>query len=329
MASVYDLVSRDAQQALNEFSTAFDAALAVADPDTWARRYGLVNSSRAIRTTYPLSISAAGYVERKGDDKMRKLYERSLSMKMKEWVDGIQEKRIIIEAPDFVGWMKEPANIAREGARQPQILVASVLEDNGYLDLYRQELPGGSVASAIRLFANNHPVNIFDSAFGTFDNMHTITGGFTSANVSAIKQRFRAKKGPNGKSMNLEFNTLLIPAALEEQARDFFEADVIATALKNVAGTENVAAVANRNRYKGTVTPVVCPELTSDTIVYPLDANSLAYPWILQDGGAPEEIRFDTNSDYYKQTGLIGVKYVLQMGAAAALPHAIEQITLS
>src|SRR6187455_2532562 len=101
MASPYDLVSRDAQLALTEFSSEFDAALALGEVDQWAKSFALVNSSRAIRTTYPIPVSAAGYVLRQGDDKMRSLFEKSISMSPVEWVDGVAELARIIEAPDF------------------------------------------------------------------------------------------------------------------------------------------------------------------------------------------------------------------------------------
>mgnify|MGYP001559041765 CR=1 FL=1 len=50
MATPFNLVSRDAQLALTEFSSEFDAALVLADPNPWSKQFGLTNSSRAIRT---------------------------------------------------------------------------------------------------------------------------------------------------------------------------------------------------------------------------------------------------------------------------------------
>ena len=41
----------------------------------------------------------------------------------------------IIEAPDFIGWAKEPAAIALESRRQPNELVATLLEANANIDL--------------------------------------------------------------------------------------------------------------------------------------------------------------------------------------------------
>ena len=328
MATLYNLVSRDAQVALTEFSEQFDAALVTGEILQWATQYGLPNTSNAIQTTYPLPVDAAGYKERKGDDKMRELFERSMSIKPKEWQDGVVILAKQAEAPDFVGWVGAPARMAKEALRQPNKLVAAMLEANPYLDLYRSEHAGGSVASTIRLFADNHPVNIFDSSFGTFGNAHTITG-INATSIGACKTRFRQKKGPNGEPLGLRFTHLLVPAALEEIANDFFQSDNLVLAIENQAGTENVGGTWTNNRHKGTIQVVVCDELTDATKVYALDGSSGAFPWIVQTTGAPELIEYTKQDQLYKDTGKIGVKYVLTMGVAAALPHAIECLTIS
>ena len=318
MGSTINYVSRDAAAYLTEFSTQFDAALALGEVEPWARTYGLTNSSKAIKTTYPLPVSAAGYVERKGDDKLRALFEKSLSMSPKEWVDGVAELARIIEAPDFIGWASEPARIAKEAQRQPNVLVAALLAANPTL-----EFDGKA------LFAADHPINVFDPAGASFDNDHTYAAGIDATFVSETKARFRKKKGPNGQPMGLRFTHLLLPSAMEEEAKDFFESDILVQAVRNLAATENVAAANVQNRHKGTITLVICDELSSDTIGYALDGSSGALPWIVQDGGSPEEIRYDKDSELYKNTGKVGVKYVLTMAAAAALPHAIERITFA
>lgn len=327
MAKLYSQVSRDAQIALNEFSSEFDSVFTVPDSDPWAERCGLVNSSSAIRTTYPIPIDAAGYKLRQGDDVMRRLMERSLSMSPVEWVDGVQELATIVEAPDFIGWGGAPARMATEARRLPNSLVAAMLAANPFLDLYRVERPGGSVASTLHLFDANHPVNIFDTTKGVFTNIATATKigvDFTKA----TKLRFRKRKAPNGKAGGYRFTHLLVPAALEEEAKEFYESDNIALALTNKAGTENVGGVPTNNRHKGTVEVIVCDELEEDNVVYPLDLRKGAYPWIIQNAGGPEEILYTKQDALYKDKGMIGIKYVLKMAVAAALPHAIEKVTI-
>jgi hypothetical protein len=313
MASPYDLVSRDAQLALTEFSTEFDGALALGDVDTWAKTFGLVNSSRAIRTTYPIPVSAAGYVLRQGDDKMRSLFEKSLSMSPVEWVDGVAELARIIEAPDFIGWAGEPARIALEAQRQPNALVAAMLEANPTLEF-----------DSKALFASDHPVNLFDTGYSTFDN-DLAASAFDDTMMIAILEYFRGIKGPNGKPMGRRATDFLVPASLEHTAKKFLESDLMYNAtLAGGIGTQ----LTSNNIYKGAVNLVVCDELTTAGVFYVVDKGG-PKPWIVQDSGAPEEIQYTKDDELYKNTGKIGIKYVLTMAVAAALPHSIARVTIS
>lgn len=320
MADPFLQVSSDAQRALEEFNTQFLSALASAPADQWATSYGLYNTSTKIKTTYPLSISAAGYVEAVGDFQMRDMYTRSISMKLREWTDGVAIKATILEAPDFIDWNGEPARIAIEGARLPNRLVASLLAANANLNLYRDEEL--NVDLGIPLFSSSHPVNIFESQYGTFDNDHTFD--FTTGELTAMLQRWRQKPGPNGKPAGRRMTDWLVPAALEERTKLFLQSDLMYNAMLAVGDNTNIVS---RNIYQGAVNMIVCDELEDDDIIYAIDRNG-PKPWIVQLGGAPEQIVFDKNSDFYKQTFKVGTKYLLKANAGAALPHAIERLTI-
>jgi hypothetical protein len=319
MAKPYDLVSVDAKTALTEFSTEVDAALAAGAADQWSKRFGISKTSRAIKTTYPLPVSTAGYKLRSGDDQMRMLYSKSVSITPEEWYDGGKEKAHIVEAPDFTGWASEPTRIANEANRLPNLRVASIIDANAALEF-----------DGLALFHNSHPINVFDPGGATFDNEQTTTFAdiASGAFLRLAKQRFRERLAPNGKSMGLRLTDIIAPAALEEYIRDLLENDLLIQAVTNQAGTENVGGAAGSNRHKGTVNLVVADELLQDDELILIDRNGPP-PWILQDGGAPEEIVYDKDSDLYKDTGIIGVKYVLLSGAVGALPHAIERVTVS
>ena len=351
MPSIYHDVPRDVQLALTDFSTAFDAAFALGDVDQWAAQLGVVNISDAIRTTYPIPISSAGYKLRDGDDKLRRLYERSMSMSPVEWYDGVQELARVIESDkgDFIGWGNAPAEMAAEAVRFPNVLVADVLASNPLLDFYRIEHPGGSVASTINLFHASHPVNVLDSGYGTFDNDwadgDTVQGETVPDEINAVlvrqcRRHFRSINGPNGRPLGLRFGGFLVPAAQEEAALDAFARDAVIEALQNVAGSENVAAAAMPNRHFGTQI-LVADELTGDLPSGASGDGDTIYafatkqggmappPWVVQRRSAPEEIRYDKTDAKYKDTGFVGVKEVIEMAAAAALPHAIVRINLS
>lgn len=328
MAKLVNLVSRDAARALEEFSEDFDGILAAADPaDQWAKSLGLSNSSTAIQTTYPIPIDAAGYKLRSGDDQLRELFERSITMSPVEWYDGVQILARVAEAPDFVGWGNAPQRIAREYNRLPNRLVAAMLHANPLLDLYTQKLPGGNEASTIRLFAENHPVNILGTVAGVFSNTGLTSAKIDAALLEVIKTKFRKRLAPNGKPMGLRVSHLLVPAALEEQAKGFLESDNLVIAVQNAGGTI-VGGVPTNNRHKGSIQLVVGDELEDDDLIYFLDLPSGCSSWIVQDTGSPEEIRYDKDSAKYKDSGYIGVKYVTAQAAAAALPHAIECVQI-
>jgi hypothetical protein len=351
MASIYHDMPRDAQLALTEFSTEFDKAFALGDIEQWAGMIGVIHISDSIRTTFPMPISAAGYKRREGDDKLRALYERSLSMVPESWYDGVEALAKVIESGggEFIGWGNEPANMAMEALRHTNVLVADMLANNPLLDFYRIDRPGGSTASAIRLFASAHPYNVLDSGVGTFDNDwsdgdtvegDTVPGELNATLVKQCRRHFRSICGPNGRPLGLRFAGFLVPAAQEEAALDAFSRDKVLEAIQNVAASENVGGAAMPNRHVGTRV-IVADELTgelpsgetgdADTVyAFAEKAGGMTPPpWIVQRGTAPEEIIYDKTDAKYKDSGLVGVKEVLDAACAAALPHAIVRINLS
>lgn len=331
MASPYNAVSRDAQEFLTEFSDEFRTALEVVVPDAWARLLGRYKQSSAIKTTYPIPVSAAGYKLREGGDQLRRLYERSMSMTTKEWYDGVSEKLRTLQAPDFIDWNGEPARIASEAQRFPNQLVALLLEANPLLDFYRVKHDGGDEASTINLFSASHPFNVFGEVSGVFDNDLAAAGtGLDAATLSQMKQHFRSKvKGPNGQSMGLRLTHIIAPPELEEEIKDFLDNDLLIQAVTNVAGTENVGAGVIKNRHYNTVQLVVADELTSSDYIYGIANGGTQVPaWIVQEGQS-EEIRYDEASDRYKDTGHVGVKYTMEMAAAGCLPHGIVRVDVS
>lgn len=322
-SSLLQYISRDAVDALREFSSEFDQALALAEVQQWSKTLGrcvLVNSSRAIKTTYPIPISAFAFEELKGDDKMSQLYAKSLSMTPREWQSGVKEKALVIEAPDFVGWTTAPSDIAREAQRQPNILLVEMLEANPVLDFY-----AGTDHSALTLFDNDHPHNVFDASFDTFDNDRGSISGFSQALLIDFRTHFRNIKGPNGKPMGRRLTDIVVPPALEEEAKQFLESDLMYNA--TLAGTDNTQLTSN-NIYKGSVNLIVADELSADDVVYGVDRNGPAFA-ILQDGGSPEEIVFDKTSDMYKRQGMLGISYRLLMAVGAALPHSVCRATIT
>lgn len=335
MPAPYLQVSRDAARALEEFSDEFRSALALGDVSPWARNHGLVRTTDALKTTFPIPLDAAGYKELKGDIKFRTLYHRSLSMKSKEWYDGVEAKAIEVEAPDFADWAGQPAAMAFEWARQPNQVVADLLAlsslDGPLLDFYRDEDSG--TASTKRLFASGHPYNVLQTGLGTFDNRMTTTVAkiASGAFFDEANAHFRSIKGPNGKPLGLRMGggSVLVPPQRENVFKDYLGQDTLVRAVMN-AGGEVVAAVTQNNLWKGTVGYDVADEFADQDHFYAFAAGRPGlHPWVVQVGTAPEEILHDKSSELYKRSRKIGVAYVGQLNAAAALPHGIVRVEIT
>ena len=337
-SAVPDLqVSRGASRKLEEFSDEFRAALVLGDVEMWAEALGLVRTTNALKSTFPLPLDAAGYKELKGDIKFRSLYSRSMSMTTKEWSDGVSEKARVIAAPDFIDWAGAPANMAREWLRLPNEIVADTLAISSYdgplLDFYRDE--DSKTASTRRLFATDHPYNVLRPTLGVFNNTTTTTVAqiLDGTLYETLSEYFRSIKGPNGKPLGLRFTSgkILARGEREQTLKKSLEQERLVRAVQNVAGTENVGGAAVDNLWKGSaISYLIADELNSADYMYAFaDGRPGLYPWVVQTEGAPEEIIHDESSEMYKSSRKLGIAYVGAMNAAAALPHGIVRIQIT
>lgn len=330
MTTPAEMISKIKARSLEQFSDAFRTALALGDIEQWSSMLGLSETSDSIKTTYPIPVDAAGYVEFKGDMRYRSLFLRSLSVKPRTWQDGISELAKTIEQDDFAGWGQAPAAMAFEAQRLSNTLVAEQLELNPLIDLYKDEESGD--ASTIHMFeasggANPHPYNVFNVGLGSFYNA-TTAAAIDKTMMVVEKQAFREIKGANGKPLGLRMTHLMVPAAREEEAKEFLEQDMLVQVIQESGA--NVAAVTQNNRHKGTVQLIVCDELTDDDDVYSLALNKPGmHPWVVQTTGAPEELVLDKSSEYYVRTLKVSLAYILYAAASLAMPHCIRRVTLS
>lgn len=307
MGQEYNLISSDAQRALEDFAEDFALALTQPGVEQWAKENGLYRASRALKTTYPVPVSAAGYAEFKGDVKYRDVFQKSLSLTPKTWQDGVAELASVIEAPDFVGWTSEPAAIAAAASALLNQIIADALAANA------------TCWDGSAFFADAHPFNVY-ADIGTYPNDFTGAGTtLSTANIALAKAYFRKIKAPNGKPLGLRMTHVLVPAALEETAKDRLEQDMVIQAVGSTYGAVD-------NRHKGTVKIIVSDELADDSKWYPLALNKPGMvPWIVQDEGAPEEIRSDKTSHLYQTTLKVGVAYVLRGNGVLALPQCMQR----
>jgi hypothetical protein len=340
MATPFTLVSRDAAQALTEFSDEFRDALVLGPITPWAETFGHVRRTDALKTVFPIPVSAAGYHEFKGDMKFRSLYERSMSMISKTWQDGVAELAAVVEAPDFSDWNGEPTRMAHAWARQPNLLVASLLATSSYdgplLDFYRD--PDTNTASTRRLFANDHPVNILQTGLGSFQNYGTTTVAkiLDGTAFEDIDDTFRQIKGPDGNNAGLSLSggNLLIPNGRFNLFKKALETDTLIRHVDSAGAVGTaasvVAAVTQQNLNKGTVGYTVASELTHNDYFYAFASGMPGcYPWVVQQASTLEEIIHDKQSDFYKRSLKVAFASIGKLNAAFALPHTIYRVQIT
>ncbi len=313
MATPFNMISRDAQDALTEFSTAFDAAYTLADFQEWAKQLGLSVPGK-YKTTFPIPISAAGFRIRQGEDKFRDLFEKSFSVSPFEWQDGVRAHHLKIEAPDFIDWAGEPARIALEAKRLPQTLIAAMLEANPVTEF-----------DGLSLFNDAHPVAPVGAAGGSavIDNNLTGLSALNIAALETIEAQFNGFKGPNGKPMGRHLTHLLVPRAMRLTAEKVINGELMYNSALNAGANTNQVS---KNLWSG-IEIIVSDELTATNVFYAIDATG-PKPWVVADPGAPEEMVFDKSSDLYKTSGYLALNYVKIMGYAPALPHSIIKCAL-
>lgn len=311
MANViqYNYVSRDAQVQLEEFRADFQGAFIQDDSEQWARELGLEIQTTALKVTLPVPISAAGYVERKGDRVYRRLSERHFSFSPRIWQDGFSEFAEIVEAPDFLGFQQEPANMAAAAGQLINELVSAQLEANPTLTEWDN----------LTYFNDAHPCHVVrGTSSGTFDNDITGAGtDLTPLNIGIARQNFRKIKGPNKKPAGIRFWGVLIPPALEEQALRIRQQDTIVQAVGTSFGSVT-------NIYKG-LNYRVSDQLTNDLKWYGIGIKRGMYPWAVINRGAPESQVLDKNSAMYEREEKIGFHSKLQADAALCFPQLMQR----
>ncbi len=312
MGIEFNLISVDAQTRLTEFREDFAMAYTQESTpeDNWARTLGIYLASKALKTKFPIPVSAAGYKEFEGDVRYRSLFEKSFELVPKTWQDGVAELASVVEAPDFIGWMRQPEAMAAAARALPNEIIAAALEANA-----THELDG------LAFFHAAHPYNILDSSVGTFAN--TFSGAGTAASTTILetaKSRMRKIKAANGKPMGLRLTHILCHPDQEETWRNILERDLIIES----NGANNFGTV--NNRHKGTVKLIVCDTFTVSGQWYALSLNKAGmYPWVVQDDGAPETITQDKNDALYKKELKVGFASILRGNGGLALPHCIHR----
>jgi phage major head subunit gpT-like protein len=304
---IHNYVSADAKRALEQFRADFRAAFMQDTAEQWARDLGVTIKTDALKVTLPVPISAAGYIERKGDRVFRRLAEKSFSFSARMWQDGFAEFAEIVEAPDFIGFGAEPQAMAAAASQLMNEIIAAKLIANAV-----QDFDGKAY------FATDHPINVASpsaAAGKVFSNLITGTGtNLTAANVGVARKNFRNIKGPNGKPLGVRLKGIAVPPALEETARQISLSGLI------VNGNAAVDNIERGLRYW------VVDQLGADSDIkwYPIGEKTGMYPWALVDRGGPKTLVLDKTSAMYEREGKIGLASELEAEGSLCFPQLVQ-----
>ena len=264
---------------------------------------GTVIETDDLKVEYPVPLSAPGLKEYKGDDlSFRRIGQKSFELVPGEYQDGWEFTRSDWIKKGFLSWEAEAAAFATSEIELGLELIAGALEN-------------GTVATGfdgVATFANAHPVNLFDTSKGTYDNL--LAGALTTANIAAAKQTFRERKAPNGKSAGLRLTHIIVPPELEQTAKDALYHTIVS------------GGAALPNRHADTVQVIVLDELTDANDWYAVAANRTGMiPWILLRQPGSEITHIDENSDAYKLSKRVGWSLEKRAVCGMAMPLGISK----
>lgn len=247
----------DYRARLISFEGAFQTAME-SRPKLWLRPELIETVTAGPMTTiarFPVPLNAAGYKKHNGEIRYRQLASKTFDMTFDVWSDGVQEKVTNLMSNDWTGWGSQPAAMAMQAQLFPGKRAAVALE-------------GGLTFTSwdgVTFFSASHPVNIFDSSFGTQSNVK-YSAAVGNTTLDELRDQLWGMKGPDGEELGLELTGLLYPTAL-------------ASAWENVIGPLNGAAIVapdgeiNPFRWKGRIWGDRVTNFTLPTVYYAVATN--------------------------------------------------------
>lgn len=147
----------------------------------------------------------------------RPLTTHSIDVALDPHVDTVSVRRIDWQR-DVKGMLRKvPRDLRRTAEKNPDLLLASLLRNGKTANDYT-----GSSA----FFAASKPCSPEGAVSDTYKNLFTSTP-LTEANLAKVIQTMRATKGPDGLTLGVNPDTLIIPLSLEHDA-------MISTKLANI-----------------------------------------------------------------------------------------------
>lgn len=178
-------------------------------------------------------------------------------------------------------------------------------------ELFAEVIEGTTTAfDGVALFSGSR-----DYGGGTIDNDFALA--LTVDNVDTVRSEMAGFRDANGQPLRVNPNAIIVPPALEREARE--------VAFANLKETGSAGAVID-NVMSGRYQVIVVPELTSVQAWYLADLSRAIKPMIFQQRTSPELVQItqaDSDSVFDLDAYRYGVRYRCAM--APSLPHLIAR----
>lgn len=150
-------------------------------------------------------------------------------------------------------------------------------------------------------FDTDHAVDLDDASKGTYSN--NLVGANYDLSADPIKAYRLARAigmkyvGEGGRSLNVTFDTLMVPPDLEVFGLQVANATLTAQAIRNVAGAENVAAAGVTNVFQGAITVITNPRLQNQSACYLMATKRPIKPLVWQLRQDPNLVALNNPTD--------------------------------
>jgi phage major head subunit gpT-like protein len=254
-----------------EFNQDFQAAFAVRGPQSlWMEKAYRVPSS-ARKGVYSWVADQPDMRKWYGERVIHNFVSRSVELENEDWEYTFEVDRKDIEY-DNLGVYADRGRIAGDvaGRWYDKVVTDAMIAGTTTLCFDGQYF-----------YDTDHPVNFDVSSAGTYSNKLT-TRPLTADNVWYACAQMMSYKGESGRVLEINPGVLEVPPQLGKKAMEAVSSPIGAAVIKNVAGTENVAAAGITNAIQGLLKVVINPRLASQPTVWYVHSVDRLKPFVMQ-----------------------------------------------
>lgn len=317
----------DSQAAMREFDDRYLAMSLAAPPPSWISMLGADIPTNAPMTTFPVSAFALKYLQTEGESRYKKLLNKSFDVKVQEFDAGYQGNLlgILSNSFEYGQWRLGPEVMKQAEYNHVEDNIVTLLEA-GASTLWGASLANPLGIDGVNFFSASHLSDFTNPSSTTWSNYQSTPKDPASVtNISAEATIMRGVLDANGRKLNVEPDTIVVPTAKFEAVSNYLAKELV---LENGTGS---AAVTNtlKGRYKVLHAPGLTdaddwylvdsklaarlPPFMSMKYMIP-ESSGLALRWYLED------------SDFFKDTGEIKCSSHIWYGFSLGFPQSIRLV---